>query len=141
MLKQKGYRSELIRDESISKKFESWGSTNITTIYQQKFHIIYQNLLHNNFVCFTDGDIVFLDKTFLNYCLNNIGDNDIIIQNDSLIESQTSTLCSGFMFIKSNKLTMDLFNPEKTEALNINSNIKFFHFNYFRMVIIITKII
>ncbi len=115
ILQLKGYNSTCLKLTNVSSKFEIWDSKNIPKIYFQKFTIIYKNLLENKFVCFTDGDIVFLDKKFMNYCLDYIQDNDMVIQNDSLSNNDHTNLCSGFMFIKSNKKTIDLFNPKNVE--------------------------
>ena len=92
----------------------------LTTINAFKYgvpaiKIIHNELIENKIVCFTDGDIVFLNKNFMNYCLDYIQDNDIVIQNDTLSNSNHENLCSGFMFIKSSKKTIDIFNPKNVE--------------------------
>lgn len=115
-----GYSSEEINDKNISTNFEEWQSNNIGKIYQQKFHIIYKNLLDHKYVCFTDGDIVFNNNNFLKYCIENIKDHDILIQNNNQCDDDKSEVCSGFMFIKSNKITIDLFNPKHTEKFKDN---------------------
>ena len=51
----------------------------------------------------------------MDFCINNIKDNDILIQNDTLNDNLNSNLCSGFMFIKSNKLTIDIFYPKNVK--------------------------
>jgi hypothetical protein len=51
----------------------------------------------------------------MNYCLEYIQDNDIVIQNDTLDDKDHTNLCSGFMFIKSSEKTIDLFDPKKVE--------------------------
>ena len=67
--------------------------------------------MKKDYVLFTDGDIVYENNNFVNYLLENIGDNDILIQNDTHLWDDTagkdsSYLCSGFMFIKSNAKTL-----------------------------------
>ena len=115
VLQSKGYNSTCCNLTNVSSKFEIWNSINIPLIYFQKFEIIYSELIKNKFVCFTDGDIVFLNKDFMNYCLDYIQDNDMVIQNDTLSNYDNSNLCSGFMFIKSSEKTIDIFNPKNVK--------------------------
>lgn len=115
ILLSKGYKSELIEVEENNNQFYTFRKGNWHHVTKKKFDIIYKNLLVNKYVCITDGDIVFLNNNFMNYCLNNIHNNDIMIQNDTLSDFNNSNLCSGFMFIKSNKLTLDIFKPENVK--------------------------
>ena len=103
--------SNLINNEQISK-FETFRTGNWSNITYYKFEIIYEKLLKYEFVCFTDGDIVYENNCFFDYLLNNIENNDMLIQSEGL---EVDTLCSGFMFIKSNNLTQELFNPKNVE--------------------------
>ena len=113
ILQSNGYNSILLNsDNNGDTEFTEFRTENWHNIIKRKFDIIYNELLKNKFVCFTDGDIVFLNKNFMNYCLDNIQNNDMIIQNDTLSDSDHGELCSGFMFIKSNKKTLNLFNPK-----------------------------
>ena len=136
-LRSKGYNSVLLN--SVSKgdnRFSVFRTGNWHNITKRKFDIIYSNLLENDYVCFTDGDIVFLDNKFMDFCENFIEDNDIIIQNDSC-DDNTDKLCSGFMFIKSTEKTLELFNPKNVAKFvrqnwddqvyinNIKNNLKF----------------
>lgn len=109
-LTRRNYNSELIDDES-NTKFQKFRTGNWADIIYYKFQIIYDNLQGHKFVCITDGDIVFKNKEFMNYCLENIGENDMLIQNDSLDDESHENLCSGFMFIKSSEKTINFFNP------------------------------
>ena len=72
-------------------------------------------MLKHDYVCFTDGDIVYENPNFMNYLLENIGDNDILIQNDCMRDKDYCNLCSGFMFIKSNPNTLKIFDPKIME--------------------------
>jgi hypothetical protein len=100
---------ELINDKNTNlKNFISFNSTNWSDITYYKFEILYNNLLNNKYVCITDGDIVFENNQMFDYLLNNIKDNDLLIQSEGI---DTKELCSGFMFIKSNKNTISFFNP------------------------------
>ena len=82
----------------------------------QKFYIIYENLLKHDHVLFTDGDIVFENCNFIEYLINNIKDNDLLIQE----EYDGPDLCSGFMLIKSTEKTKKLFNPENVSYRKTN---------------------
>jgi len=85
-----------------------WG-----TLTQKKICIIHMNLLVNDFVCITDGDVVFC-RDFWSYLIDNIGDSDLLIQNDTMEDTCTDNVCSGFMFIRKNAKTLKLFDPENT---------------------------
>jgi hypothetical protein len=106
-LTNKGYKCKLI-DDNVNTNFQSFRTGNWSNIVYNKFQIIYENLNNNKYVCITDGDIVFENPEFYNYLLENIYNNDIICQRDG-----NDIICSGFMFIKSNQNTLNLFNPIK----------------------------
>ena len=114
----KNYKCSLIDNEKISNfiefKTEKWSK-----ITFNKFKIIYENLLKYDYVCITDGDIVFENPDLFNYLLENIEDNDMLIQNDMMDNNNNSNLCTGFIFIKSNDITKELFNPIRMQK-NIN---------------------
>ena len=114
-LVSKGYKSTLFKtDKDSDKIYHRHLCANWESITKRKFDIIHKELLKNKYVCFTDGDIVYFKKKFMQYCLDNIEDNDLLIQNDSVLrdDNDHSNLCTGFMFIKSSDLTQHLFNPK-----------------------------
>ena len=117
MLISKGYSSILIDDDNNSN-FQTFRSGNWSNITHNKFVIIYENLLKYDYVCFTDGDIIYENNDFYKHLFDNINDNDMLIQND--ICNTTNLLCSGFMFIKSNLTTLSFFNPINTEMFKNN---------------------
>lgn len=120
ILKSKGYSSHLLKADSENDiVFSKFRQDNWHNITKRKFEIIYNCLKENEYVCFTDGDIVFQNNKFLKYCLTYVGDNDMLIQNDAMSNKNKSNLCSGFMFIKSNKKTLDIFNP-----INVQKHVK-----------------
>lgn len=115
-LKDNKYNSTLLDYEKIEDtELNNYRKGNWHNVTKRKFDIIYNELKNNDFVCITDGDIIFLNKNFMSFCLDYIQDNDFIIQNDSLSDSDNENLCSGFMFIRSNKNTIELFNPENVK--------------------------
>jgi hypothetical protein len=112
ILQQNNISCELIIDDNVNT-FQEFKSNKWSDITFYKFQIIYEHLLNNEYVCFTDGDIVYENNNIFSFLLNNINDNEMLIQDDQF------ELCSGFMFIKSNQNTLSLFNPEN---VNIHKN-------------------
>ncbi len=129
ILKQQNYICELI-DDANATNFQEFRKSKWSNVVFYKFEIIYNNLLNNEFVCITDGDIVYENNQIFGYLLNNIEDNDLLIQSEGIC---ISDVCSGFMFIKSNEKTKLFFNPKNIEnnrnkegwgdQLYVNSNI------------------
>lgn len=101
-------------DTELNSNFQTYRRGNWSNITHNKFTIIHDNLLTHDYVCFTDGDIVFERKNFMSFLLRTIGKHDMLIQNDSMYDSDASNLCSGFMFIRSNPTTISLFDPWNT---------------------------
>lgn len=114
-LTEKGYKSTLINEEENSN-MQIYRTGNWSNITFNKFKIIYENLRTHDYVLITDGDIVYTYPDFLNYLIEHIGENDILIQNDQLSDNDYSNLCSGFMFIKSNSTTLEMFHPNQMES-------------------------
>jgi hypothetical protein len=110
ILQKNGVLCELIdsNDEDIIN-FQTYKNNKWSNITYYKFEIIYNNLLNNEYVCITDGDIVYENSKLFDYLLSNIEDNDLLIQIEGIYNID---LCSGFMFIKSNEHTISLFNPK-----------------------------
>lgn len=85
--------------------------------------IIYKELLKNNYVLYTDSDIVFENNYCIKYLINNINNFDILIQNDII------NLCGGFIFIKSNFNTKKLFNYNNIDINNFECDQKYINDN------------
>ncbi len=113
-LKKRGCQTFMIEDESITQ-FEEFRGENWPRVTSYKFDIIHDSLQKHDFVLYTDGDIVFKRKGFLKYCKKTIGDNDILLQNDAREDGCDKNLCTGFMLIRSNKKTLEFFNPENID--------------------------
>jgi len=111
VLETNGYVCELI-DNCHAENFQTFRKGNWSNIVYYKFEIIYRHLINNKYVCITDGDIVYENNKIFDFLLDNIEDNDMLIQSDGLY---VDILCSGFMFIKSNETTINLFNPINVE--------------------------
>ena len=126
-LKYKNIYKMDLDEKEIESELINFRRGNWSKVVYKKFDIIYKELLENDYVLFTDGDIVYRKKGFLEYCLKNIGINDIIIQDDRInnrsvnnIQVQNSIqMCSGFMLVKSNDIMKEIFNPQNIPKLNI----------------------
>ena len=121
ILKRNGYDSTLIDDEQHSN-FKKFKRGNWSAITLKKIDIIYENLLKHDYVCITDGDIVYENADFMKYLIENIGDNELLIQSEGLENGDESEMCTGFMLIRSNENTKDIFNPVHVE--NYKNNIE-----------------
>tara|TARA_Y100000591_G_C21783871_1_gene672647 strand:- start:551 stop:1267 length:717 start_codon:yes stop_codon:yes gene_type:complete len=106
---------EMLNDETNkNEKIIGWKEKGWNTMVFSKLKCIYKELLQNEYVFFTDSDIV-LEKNPLEYLLENIKDYDMLIQQN--IEKKYP-LNSGFMFINSNDKMKNLFDWTK---ININT--------------------
>lgn len=115
LFRRRGYDVTLIEDER-GERFEHFRQGNWANVTYYKFEIIYKELGENDFVLFTDGDVVFKKSGFLDYCIEHVGSNDMLIQNDKIKDNDDGTLCSGFMFIRSNQATRSFFHPDKVKS-------------------------
>jgi hypothetical protein len=85
-----------------------------------KLMVIHHCLKKSKYVLFTDGDIFYHKAGFIEYLLENIGDHNILIQNDK-IEGHVSmgdrkpVCCAGFMFIKQTEETLKMYDVETTD--------------------------
>ena len=112
---QNGYKAlqkqnnlcDLINEECNSN-FQTFRNGNWSNITYHKFNIIYDNLLKYDYICFTDGDIVFENHKFYHYLIQNIGDYDLLVQSEG---DEYEDFCSGFMYIRSNPNTLSIFDP------------------------------
>jgi hypothetical protein len=120
ILKKNGYPCEWIDNEEYSE-FVSFYAPRWSNVTYHKFLILHENLKKHDYVCITDGDIVFENPDFLSYLSENIGDRDLLIQSDSISEeSDENGLCSGFMFLRSNPVTLAVFDPKVMESQKDN---------------------
>lgn len=113
-LTDKGYDAEILESTSNGdNQFRIYRKPGWNAIMKRKFDIIHKHLLTHQFVCFTDGDIVFCKKDFLDFCRKEIGEADLLIQNDTMVDGLKKNLCAGFMFIKSTETTRRIFEPNE----------------------------
>jgi hypothetical protein len=114
ILTAKGHTATLI-DDNTNSNFQIYRTGNWSNIVYNKFCIIHNNLQKYDYVCITDGDIVFENKDFFSYLLATCEGNDLLIQNETMKNTDTTHVCSGFMFIKSTPITIELFDPKHVE--------------------------
>lgn len=96
---------EMFNDETNkNENIVGWKTKGWNTMVFSKLKCIFNELYKNEYVFFTDSDIVF-EKNPLDYLLDNIKDYDMLIQ-----KNKNNILCSGFMFMKSNDIMKNLFN-------------------------------
>lgn len=107
-------------DKMLSYMDKGW---NYLTL--KKLDVIYEELLKNEFVCFTDGDIVFENENIFDYCLKHIKECELLIQRDDLGKDyplnlsngkiMVPTVCTGFMFIRKTPNTLRLFRKDNID--------------------------
>lgn len=79
----------------------------------KKFECIHMSLLENENVLYIDGDIV-IKKNIKDYLMRNMSNLDILFQNDKNPNKPNQiNLCAGFMLIRSNKNTINFFDPKQ----------------------------
>ena len=103
-----------VPDEEIETEMQSFRTGNWNKVVFQKFRAIHKALLENDYVYFTDGDIVYKSDRFIRDLKNRMEDEDLdlLIQNDKQHDDDNSELCSGVMYIRSNEKTKHFFNPQ-----------------------------
>ncbi len=100
----------------ISSEFMSQKNENFGDMMINKFNLIYNSLIHNDYVLYIDGDIV-IKKNIIEYLFKKTKYIDIVFQNDKRpSKPNLINLCAGFMLIKSNKKTLKFFNPQNIKA-------------------------
>ena len=104
------YRACQSKDTEGKKKW-----ANITSY---KLYCMHKELLSGNDIIFTDGDIVFEKNPYF-YLMQNIGDNDLLIQNDTQC-CNNQKFCTGFFYMKSNEKTISITNFSEIRK-NINT--------------------
>jgi len=75
-----------------------------------KLKAIRKELYLSDYVFYTDSDIVFENNFCIQYLLDNLYDNDMLLQNNYNHE-----FCAGFMFIKSNDVTRGIFETKNID--------------------------
>jgi len=118
-LTKRGY--SVICVDDVYGKFSPWNSTEYVKICYLKLELIYRILSLQKNVLLIDGDIVFR-KNPMEDILTWSKTFDVWIQNDSLENSNTKNMCTGYMFIKSSDKLIQLY--DVTSELGRNKYLK-----------------
>jgi len=99
-------------------KMSAWNTPGYDKICYLKLEVIYKVLSLGANIVLVDGDIVFLKNPLndINWWLQETA-IDIHIQNDSLENTNTTNMCTGYMLIKSNNKTITLYDCISEEGL------------------------
>ena len=100
-------------DEKVDERIVDYLKEGWNKMMISKIKVIYHELLKYDYVLYTDGDIIFKNPNIINYLLSTINGYDILFQ-----KNKNDILCCGFMFIKSNERTKDIFNYK---LINMNT--------------------
>ena len=107
---------EKMIDETSNETITNYLEPGWNNIVLNKLKCISKELLTKEYVLYIDGDIVVNNNYVIKYLIENIKDRDILFQKKCRNFSD-GLICSGFMFIRANERTKDLFN---TQNININ---------------------
>jgi hypothetical protein len=113
-MKQKGYWCEEFNPHNSKQlsDMQTYKNTNWAEMMLYKVILIHNLLLCNDYVLYTDGDIVYENAEFYDYLIDNIGNHDILAQNEWSDTINVDEFCAGFMFLQSSKHLIDTFNPK-----------------------------
>ena len=124
---------EMLNDETnTNENIVGWREEGWNTMVFSKLKCIHKELLINEYVFFTDSDIVF-ETDCLQYLIDNLKDYDMLIQQNF---EKKYPLNTGFMFMKSNKNTKDLFDWTKIDLETFETSDSYIYenkdkFNYY----------
>lgn len=120
ILKNKNYPCVLFNNNiPNSEELSRYKDKNWKKMMYLKMKIIYENLLKYDYVCVTDGDIVFENKDFLKFAIEYLCKKkvDIVYQNNGL-SNKCKLMCAGFAVIKSTNTTKKLYNASLDEKFS-----------------------
>jgi hypothetical protein len=107
ILQNMGYHTICIHDSLA--KFFPWNSKGYDKICYYKLEMIYQILSLGHNLVLIDGDIVFQQNPVKDILEWNQSTEDVWIQNDSTDDNNTTNMCTGYMFIRSNAKMIHLY--------------------------------
>ena len=134
ILKKMGYHTICIHDSLA--KFFPWNSKGYDKICYYKVELIYQIVSLGYNIVLIDGDIVFQQNPVKDILEWNQSLEDVWIQNDTLDDNNITNMCTGYMFIRSNKKMIDLYDcmselgKEKYKKCALNNNDQTYFNNY-----------
>ncbi len=118
------FNQDILTDEE-NKNMAIFGSDTFGEVMKLKLMVVHHCLKKSKYVLFTDGDIVYFKEGFIEYLVDNIGDNNILIQNDKTegavsMGDKKPVCCAGFMFIKQNDETLKIYDMNTEDPLYRN---------------------
>ena len=110
ILKRLGYHTVYIEQTPSSlHSFCPWNTKGYDRICYYKLELLYRILsLHKN-ILLIDGDIVFQRDPLHDINEWNMASEDVWIQNDGTEEDDTTNMCTGYMFVRSNEKMIGLY--------------------------------
>lgn len=133
-----GFNAEEVKiDFDIVKNPTHYGTKDFNIFMYYKVKVIKSELKNNKFVTYTDGDVVF--KKSFEDIYKDSNKHDLIAVKDFHVKNPSKTsICAGFMVLKSNFKTKYLFNPNTISKNNfeihdqeiINSKKKWINYKY-----------
>jgi len=118
-LNEKGYSCVLLDDGGLDQnklllyRKAGWGK-----LMYHKINIVHSLLQKHDYVCITDGDIIFENPNFLDYCVEKIGNNDVLFQNNKMKDDE-AVICGGYAVIKSNEKTKKMYDVRNIKPSDI----------------------
>jgi len=94
----------------ITKNPTHYGTKEFNTFMYYKMKVIKDELSKNDFLLYTDGDVVF-KKDFKNIFDDQNSYEMVAIKDFNVINPEKESICAGFMLLKSNLNIRRLFNP------------------------------
>ena len=119
-LKKNNYPCVLFKgDVNATHNLSRYKDENWKKMMYLKMRIIFENLLNSDYLCITDGDIVFENNNFLDYAVKNLYNKnvDIVYQNNGL-SNKCNSMCAGFAVIKSSPLMKKLYDAKITDKFS-----------------------
>ena len=107
ILKNMGYNTICIHQNLSS--FSPWNSVGYDKICYYKVELIYRILSLQQNILLIDGDIVFQYDPTSHIQEWNGSTDDTWIQNDGVSDDDVRNMCTGYMFVRSNKKTIGLY--------------------------------
>ncbi len=97
------------------KEFSQYGTEGFSKCCYMKFWFIYQVIMLNYNILYTDGDIVFKKNPFDELKSLEGEEADVWIQNDTMLDNNFENVCAGFLYVKSTNDTKKYFNTDIPE--------------------------
>lgn len=128
-LERVGYRAFVVQEKEQDEKEESkedlsrfcpWNTKGYDEICYTKLCLIHRILSMNHHILLVDGDVVFRKNPIEEWrgwwSSPSKQMPDVVIQNDSEQEGDTTNLCTGYLWIRSSPHTCDIYDCESEEG-------------------------